>query len=73
MDTLIAAKDLASVLGISSSTVTYYTNLGLFEIEEVKGKKNLYKKEKNTLRYEKTKELRKNGYPLSLVKGKLDE
>ncbi len=73
MKELIAVRELAAVLGVSPSTVTYYTQLDLFEIEEIKGKRKLYARDKVIRRYENIQEVRKKGYPLALIKTVLNE
>ena len=33
-ETLVTTEELVKILGISSATVNYYTNLGLFKIKD---------------------------------------
>jgi len=70
---LMALKDVAKLLGVSKATVNYYTNLGLFHVVERKGNSRLYDKKDLLIRFEKIKQLRKQGYPLQLIHQKMSE
>ncbi|MDD4957279.1 MAG: MerR family transcriptional regulator [Candidatus Omnitrophica bacterium] len=68
MDDLVAVRELAALLKVSPSTVTYYTQLGLFDVTAIDGKRKLYKKEHTVGVYKRIQQARKEGYPLSLIK-----
>jgi DNA-binding transcriptional MerR regulator len=63
----ISPKQVAVLLGISISTVNYYTNLGLLHSEERKGNMRLYDREGVLRDFTHIKELRKKGYSLKLI------
>jgi len=68
---LLPLKEIARLLGLSSATANYYTNLGLFRISKRKGNCRLYDKGEVLARFEKIKELRSQGYSLGLIQQKL--
>jgi MerR family transcriptional regulator, copper efflux regulator len=68
---LLTLKEITQLLGLSSATVNYYTNLGLFRIERRKGNCRLYDKEDIMQRFDKIKELRRQGYSLGLIQQKI--
>jgi len=69
---LISLKEVAELLNISVATVNYYTNLGLFRVADRKGNKRLYNKNNIISCFERIKELRKEGYSLSIIQQKLN-
>lgn len=71
MAKLVTAKELSKILGLSNSSINYYTNLGLFKITDRNGNKRLYNKGKIQFVCTKIRGLRKKGYPLKLIKKKL--
>lgn len=64
---MLALKDLAHQLGLSTATANYYTNLGLFKISKRKGNCRLYDLDDTLKRFEKIKALRSQGYSLGLI------
>ncbi len=64
---ILTPKEVASLLGISLSTVNYYTNLGLFHSTERKGNMRLYDRENVLAKFAKIKELRRKGYSLQVI------
>jgi len=68
---LLSLKEIAKLLEISTATVNYYSNIGLFEVSDRKGNTRYYDKEAILRRYEKIKDLRKQGYSLSLIQKNL--
>ena len=70
---LLPLKEIARLLGLSSATANYYTNLGLFKITKRKGNCRLYDKSEILARFEKIKELRSQGYSLGLIQQKIHE
>ena len=73
MKKLIGVKELAKSIGVSPSTVTYYTNLGLFVVDKIKGNKRLYDSELTTRRFNDIQKARQEGYSLMLIKRKISE
>ncbi|MFH1846793.1 MAG: helix-turn-helix domain-containing protein [Candidatus Omnitrophota bacterium] len=69
----ISTKDLAKELRVSVATVNYYTNLGLFNIQERQGNRRLYDKMETLSVFEKIHHLRREGYSLRLIQRKLDK
>lgn len=70
---LLPLKEIARLLGLSSATANYYTNLGLFRISRRKGNCRLYDKNDILARFEKIKTLRSQGYSLGLIQQKINE
>jgi DNA-binding transcriptional MerR regulator len=70
---LIDSKELAKLLGISLASVNYYTNLGLFNIEDKKGNKRIYDWDRTLDVYKRIQQLRKEGYPLKLIRERLEK
>lgn len=68
---LLTLKEIAHLLGLSTATANYYTNLGLFRIERRKGNCRLYDKEDIIQRFDKIKALRSQGYSLGLIQQKI--
>lgn len=68
---LISVKETAELLGISTATVNYYTNLGLLQSVEREGNRRLYNKQGIMLRFDTIRKLRKQGYSLALIQQKL--
>ncbi len=64
---LLTLKEIAKLLGISSATVNYYSNIGLFKVSERKGNTRFYNKKATVSRFKKIKNLRKEGYSLTLI------
>ena len=72
-DNLLTAKEIAKLLNISVASVNYYTNLGLFNITDKKNNIRLYDKNGILLIYKKIVEMRKEGYPLKIIRSRLDK
>jgi DNA-binding transcriptional MerR regulator len=68
---LIDIKEAAKFLGISPATVNYYTSLKFFTVAERKGNKRLYDKADIGQKYECVRELRRQGFPLSIIHRKI--
>ena len=59
-ENLVTSEELVKLLGVSSATVNYYTNLGLFKIKDRRGNRRLY--EKNEIRELHDQERLNKGY-----------
>jgi len=70
---LVTTKELAKILDISSASVSYYTNLGLFKIEDKEGNTRLYNKDEIVKVFEAMHRLRNQGYSLKLINQKLSK
>lgn len=68
---LITSKELAKLLKISPSTVNYYTAIGIFKVKQRRGNKRFYDKGQIKLIFNKISQMRKEGYPLTLIKKEL--
>lgn len=73
MDELITNNELAKLLEVSSATVNYYTNLGLFKIKDRRGNTRLYEKNETKKLYEQIRQMRKEGYPLRIIQERLQK
>jgi DNA-binding transcriptional MerR regulator len=65
---LISSMELVKKFGISYSTLTHYTNLGLLRVVRKNGNKRLYKINQSKKRLNKIKKLSTEGYPLKIIK-----
>ena len=68
---LLSAEELVKLLGISSATVNYYTNLGLFRVKDRQGNKRLYEKNETKELHEQIRKLRREGYSLRIIQERL--
>ena len=73
MKGLLGVRELAKVINVSPSTITYYTNLGLLEVVRIKGNKKLYNKDLMIQRFSAIQKARQEGYSLMLIKKRLVE
>jgi len=71
-DNLISAKEIEKKYNIPYSTITYYTNLGFFTAIRRRGNKRLYDQNEISARMEKITKLINEGYPLRLIRKKLE-
>ena len=71
-NSLITTYQLAKLLGVSVASINYYTNLGLYKIEDRKGNARLYDRDAVSTTYRTIQRLRKEGYSLMLIKQRLD-
>ena len=71
-ENLVTSEELVKMLGVSSATVSYYTNLGLFKIKDRQGNRRLY--EKNEIRelHDQIRKMRKEGYSLRIIQERLN-
>jgi DNA-binding transcriptional MerR regulator len=69
---LVTPRELAGILGISLSSVNYYTNLGLFDVKEQKRNSRLYDLKEIKARFLKIKQMRKEGYSLRVIRKELN-
>lgn len=72
-ESLISTKELARLLGMSTATITYYINMGLFKVKDRSGNARLYDKRETISIFEKIYKLRKEGYSLRLIQKKLEK
>ena len=67
----ISSKDISKIFRIPYSTVTYYTNLGLFTVVKRKGNRRFYDRSEVARHLKRITELRDVGYPIRLIRKKL--
>lgn len=65
---LVSSMELVRKFGISYSTLTHYTNLGLLRVVRKNGNKRLYQGNQAKKRLKKIKKLSTEGYPLKIIK-----
>jgi DNA-binding transcriptional MerR regulator len=68
----ITSKEIVASLGISYPSLTHYTNIGLFKVIGKKNRQRLYDCEDTKKRLGMINDLIAKGYPLRLIKEKLD-
>ena len=61
------------MIGVSSATVNYYTNLGFFKVRDRRGNKRLYEKSETRELYEQIRKMRREGYPLRIIQERLNK
>ncbi len=69
---MVTSKEASVSLGISYSTITYYTNIGLFKVIGKKKNERLYDFEEMKKRMAIVSDLIVRGYPLRLIAEKLN-
>ena len=71
-ENLVTSEELVKMLGVSSATVNYYTNLGLFKVKDRQGNRRMY--EKNEIRelHDQIRKMRKEGYSLRIIQERLN-
>ena len=72
-ESLITMQEVAKVLGVSSATVNYYTNLGFFKIRDRRGNRRLYEKNEVRELFTQIRKMRKEGYPLRIIQDRLNK
>ena len=70
-ENLITSEELVKLLGVSSATVNYYTNLGLFKIKDRRGNRRLYEKNETRELHDQIRKMRKEGYSLRIIQERL--
>jgi len=70
---LILSRDIVARYNIPYSTITHYTNMGFFNVVSRKGNKRLYNEDEVRARLERITQLINEGYPLRLIRKKLEE
>jgi len=68
---LISAKEIIKKYHLTYQTINYYTNLGLLEVVGKKGNTRLYNGAMVKERLTEISHLMKEGYPLRLIRKKL--
>lgn len=71
MQRLASSKEISLKLNIPLSTVTHYTNLGLFKVAGRRGNKRLYDEDGAKSQFAKIRKMISEGYPLRLIRDKL--
>ena len=72
-ETLVTSEELVKLLGISSATVNYYTNLGLFKIKDRLGNRRLYEKNEIKELHEQIRKMRREGYSLRIIQERMQK
>ena len=70
---LVTGQDLAKILQVSSATVNYYTNLGLFKVKDRRGNTRLYEQEETREMHEQIRRMRQEGYSLRIIQERLQK
>ena len=71
-ENLLTTEEVVKMLGVSSASVNYYTNLGLFKIRDRRGNKRLYEKNEIKELHEQIRKMRKEGYSLRIIQERLN-
>ena len=64
---LETTNQLAKTLGVSVATVNYYTNMGLFTINDRRGNHRLYDVGEVRVIHQQIHQMRKDGYSLRVI------
>lgn len=70
---LASAQEISKRFGISYQLVNYYTNIGIFSVYTSKGNQRLYDLEQTIRLFKKVQDLRRQGYPLKLIRQELQK
>ena len=70
---LMSAKDVSRKFGIPYPTLNHYTNLGFLNVVAKRGNKRLYQAQEVRARLEAIIRMKNDGYPLRLIRKKLQE
>lgn len=70
---LASAQEIAKRFGISYQLVNYYTNIGIFCVFTSKGNQRLYDLDQTVRVFKKVQDLRRQGYPLRLIRQQLEK
>ena len=73
IESLLSVEELSRLLGISSATVNYYTNLGFFKVKDRQGNKRLYEKNESRELYDQIRKMRREGYSLRVIQERLNK
>ena len=69
---LISTKEIIQRYDLSYQTLNFYTTLGLFNVIERRGNRRLYEESEIRDKISHIKELKNQGYPLTLIIKKLN-
>ena len=72
-ENLVSSEELVKLLGISSATVNYYTNLGLFKVKDRHGNRRMYEKNEIKEMHDQIRKMRKEGYSLRIIQERLNK
>ena len=72
-ENLVTLEELAKLLGVSSATVNYYTNLGFFKVRDRRGNRRLYEKGEVRELHEQIRKMRREGYSLRIIQERLNK
>lgn len=70
---LMTLQQLSQRTGVGGSTLNYYTNIGLLQVVDRKGNRRLYRESEVLRRIEQIRQLRKEGYPLRIIRKQIRE
>ncbi len=70
---LVTGQELVKLLGVSSATVNYYTNMGLFKVKDRRGNTRLYEKDEVKELHDQIRKMRKDGYSLRIIQDRLQK
>jgi len=68
---LISAQEVSKKFNISYQLVNYYTNIGLLSVSAIRGNRRFYDSDKAIKTFKKIKDLRRQGYPLRVIRNEL--
>ncbi len=70
---LVSLQEISHRTGVGSSTLNYYTNLGLLQVADRQGNRRLYRESEALKRIEQIRQLRREGYPLRIIRKQIRE
>lgn len=68
---LISAKDVSRKFGVTYPTLNHYTNLGFFNVVSKRGNKRFYEAAEMRQKLHLIAKMKNDGYPLRLIRKKL--
>ena len=72
-ENLVTLEEIVKILGVSSATVNYYTNLGFFKVKDRRGNRRLYAKNEVRELHDQIRKMRKEGYSLRIIQERLNK
>ena len=70
---LITLQEVSRRTGATLSALNYYVNLGLLPVADRQGNKRLFRKEEALDRFKEIDRLKRDGYPLRIIRRQLRE
>ena len=71
-ESLVTSMELARMVGVTPSTIYYYTVLGLLHVRQKRGNRRLYDLRQAKKHLKEVRRLQQEGYSLTLIRNKIN-